>query len=336
MKKLFLVLSLFSITVYAANTFYQPIVANSTVTLNQYTASRAVVLNASKGLSTSSVTDTELTFLSGLAGVVPLTKGGTGQVTADASLNALLPSQTGNSGEFLTTNGSTTAWAAVSGGAGTDPLITSYTTVGSGAHTLTGSPIYIRVRMVGAGGGGAGSSTQSAANGGNGGDGGTTTFGTSLLVAAGGNGSDFNTGAHTAGGTISLGGSPGIGRQGATSRSYGYTIADSATKYPPGTDGAGTPFGDGGGGGITGAAGANAIANTGAGGGGGGGPGSGINGSISGGGGAAGGFIDALILSPGSTSAYAVGAGGDAGSAGTSGAAGGTGAAGFIEVTEYY
>jgi hypothetical protein len=51
---------------------------------------------------------------------VPLTKGGTGQTTANASFNALVPSQTGNSGKFLTTNGTDTSWATSSGAS--DPL----------------------------------------------------------------------------------------------------------------------------------------------------------------------------------------------------------------------
>lgn len=37
--------------------------------------------------------------------------GGTGQTTANAAFNALAPAQTGNSGKFLTTNGTNTSWA---------------------------------------------------------------------------------------------------------------------------------------------------------------------------------------------------------------------------------
>ena len=68
-----------------------------------------------------------------LAGTVPLTSGGTGQTTATAALNALLPTQTGNSGKMLSTDGSNTSWSSV-GGSGT---VTSVTT-GTG---LTGGPI---------------------------------------------------------------------------------------------------------------------------------------------------------------------------------------------------
>jgi microcystin-dependent protein len=44
-----------------------------------------------------------------------ISRGGTGQASANAALNALLPTQTGNSGEFLTTDGTTASWAASSG-----------------------------------------------------------------------------------------------------------------------------------------------------------------------------------------------------------------------------
>ena len=47
-----------------------------------------------------------------LAGVLGIANGGTGQTTAQAAIDALLPSQGGNSGKFLTTNGSVTAWSA--------------------------------------------------------------------------------------------------------------------------------------------------------------------------------------------------------------------------------
>jgi hypothetical protein len=54
-----------------------------------------------------------------LQGVLNIANGGTGQTTATAAINALLPSQTSNAGKYLTTNGTTTSWAPVSGGAGT-------------------------------------------------------------------------------------------------------------------------------------------------------------------------------------------------------------------------
>ena len=46
----------------------------------------------------------------GVTGALPVANGGTGATTADAARNALLPSQTGNSGKFLVTNGTNTLW----------------------------------------------------------------------------------------------------------------------------------------------------------------------------------------------------------------------------------
>jgi hypothetical protein len=46
---------------------------------------------------------------------LPVVNGGTGQTTANAALNALLPSQSGQSGNVLTTNGTNTSWTTVSG-----------------------------------------------------------------------------------------------------------------------------------------------------------------------------------------------------------------------------
>lgn len=54
---------------------------------------------------------------SNVTGTVAIANGGTGQTTATAAFNALAPSQTGNSGEYLTTDGTNTAWAPIVSGA---------------------------------------------------------------------------------------------------------------------------------------------------------------------------------------------------------------------------
>lgn len=213
----------------------------------------------------------------------------------------------------------------------TAPNVTTYTS-GSGTWSRTGSPLYIRVRMVGGGGGGGGANNN-AADGNNGTAGGNTTFGTTLLVAnGGGGGRGDNT--MNSGGTASLGSGPvGTAVSGGSGQGTSTTVSGSYA-YPAGGNGAASPFGGAGGGGAPGVAGAAAAANSGSGGGGG-----GTNGGVSsksGGGGAAGGFVDAIITSPSSTYSYAVGAAG-AGGSGLNGAfAGGNGGAGYIEVTEYY
>ena len=48
---------------------------------------------------------------SSIVGTVAIASGGTGQVTANAAFNALAPSQTSNSGKYLTTDGTNTSWA---------------------------------------------------------------------------------------------------------------------------------------------------------------------------------------------------------------------------------
>jgi hypothetical protein len=48
-----------------------------------------------------------------ITGTLPLASGGTGQTSASAAINALVPSQTSNSGDFLTTNGTSVSWAAI-------------------------------------------------------------------------------------------------------------------------------------------------------------------------------------------------------------------------------
>ena len=51
------------------------------------------------------------TLASNIVGTVAIANGGTGQTTANAAFNALAPSQTSNSGKYLTSDGTNTAWA---------------------------------------------------------------------------------------------------------------------------------------------------------------------------------------------------------------------------------
>lgn len=51
-------------------------------------------------------------------GVVPIAQGGTGQITPDAAINALLPSQSGKNGQILSTDGATVKWIVNTGGTG--------------------------------------------------------------------------------------------------------------------------------------------------------------------------------------------------------------------------
>lgn len=92
-------------------------------------------------------------FVTTYNGVVPILKGGTGEITANASLNALLPSQTSQTGKVLQTDGTNTSWQNFPGGgsvttvgaAGTQGVTTSVTnptttptiSIGLGAITPT-------------------------------------------------------------------------------------------------------------------------------------------------------------------------------------------------------
>ena len=68
---------------------------------------------------------------------LPILNGGTGQTTANAGLNALLPSQTSNSGKVLSTNGTDTSWISASG-TGT---VTSVAATVPNFLSVSGSPI---------------------------------------------------------------------------------------------------------------------------------------------------------------------------------------------------
>jgi len=71
-----------------------------------------------------------------LVGTVPVANGGTGTTTANDAFNALAPTQTGNSGKYLTTDGTNTSWA-------TNPLgtVTSVAATVPSFLNVTGSPI---------------------------------------------------------------------------------------------------------------------------------------------------------------------------------------------------
>ena len=84
-------------------------------------------------------------------GVVPITKGGTGQVTANAAFNALAPSQAAANGQYLKSNGTDTSWDQInistSDITGTLPVANGGTGVttstGSGNNVLSTSPTLV-------------------------------------------------------------------------------------------------------------------------------------------------------------------------------------------------
>ena len=196
-------------------------------------------------------------------------------------------------------------------------------TSASGTYTTPANCKAIYVRMCGGGSGGG-----TTNNSGTGGSGGTTTFGTSLLTATGGAGSSYLAGA---GGSATIS-SPASGFTLTGGQGGGgmYPGTLSSAQYPGGYGGV-NPFGgsacanaqaapSGAGAANTGAGGAGAVTY--------------INNQYAGAGGAAGGYLEAIILSPSATYSYAVGAGGTAGTGGAQN--GGAGGSGIIIVTEFY
>jgi hypothetical protein len=100
---------------------------SATITPTTLTASRTLTIPDATGTILQSGT------------AVTIAQGGTGQTTASAAFDALAPSQTGNSGKYLTTNGTTTSWGTVSGGSAATPtaLGTVYGATGSGTPFTT-------------------------------------------------------------------------------------------------------------------------------------------------------------------------------------------------------
>ena len=72
---------------------------------------------------------TGLPLTTGITGTLGIANGGTGQITANAALNAFLPTQTSNSGKALTTDGTNTAWTSVA----TNPMTTQGDIIYGGA-----------------------------------------------------------------------------------------------------------------------------------------------------------------------------------------------------------
>lgn len=86
--------------------------------------------------------NSDITSLSGLTTALSIGQGGTGAATATAAITALLPSQTGNSGKVLQTNGTVAAWETVSSGSGisiTDDSSTNAVRYPLFTNAITGS-----------------------------------------------------------------------------------------------------------------------------------------------------------------------------------------------------
>lgn len=80
----------------------------------------------------STISDLSSQTVQNVSGIVAIANGGTGQSNATAALNNLLPSQTGNNGKVLQTDGSNANWATVtSAPTGTANTVAYYNSLGN-------------------------------------------------------------------------------------------------------------------------------------------------------------------------------------------------------------
>jgi len=101
------------------------------------TVTSVEVSGGTTGLTTSGGPVTESGTIT-LAGILNIANGGTGANTANSAFNALAPTQTGNSGKFLTTDGTDTSWATISG---TGTVTSIEVSGGTTGLTTTGGPV---------------------------------------------------------------------------------------------------------------------------------------------------------------------------------------------------
>lgn len=103
-----------------------------------------------------------------VGGVTPIANGGTGETTASAAINALVPSQSGNNDYFLQTNGTSVLWAAAAAG------ISMQVFTASGTYTRPSGKTNFLVLCTGGGGGSGGCEDDAVTNASGGGGGGGT------------------------------------------------------------------------------------------------------------------------------------------------------------------
>ena len=114
----------------ADGTAGQVLSTNGSATLAWATAAASGVTTFSAG-TTGFTPSTATSGVVTLAGTLAIANGGTGQTTATAATNALLPSQAANSGKYLTTDGTNTSWGTVSASPGGSTTQIQYNNAGA-------------------------------------------------------------------------------------------------------------------------------------------------------------------------------------------------------------
>jgi hypothetical protein len=118
-------------------------------------SSMADLLGGTTGQVLKKNTDTDMDFvwgtvagdIEGVSVTSPITGGGTsGTVTIGIDSTAVVPSQTGNSGKYLTTDGTDSSWAAVSSGASVQVVgATTSTTVSTTSASYVDSGLTVTI-----------------------------------------------------------------------------------------------------------------------------------------------------------------------------------------------
>lgn len=112
----------------------------TSVTTSSVSSGTVTSVNASGGTTGLNFTGGPITS-SGtltLSGTLSIANGGTGQITANSALNALLPTQAGNAGKILSTDGTNTSWIDSGAGSGT---VTSVNATVPSILSVSGVPI---------------------------------------------------------------------------------------------------------------------------------------------------------------------------------------------------
>ena len=88
-----------------------------------------------------------------VASPIPIADGGTGQAIANAAFNALAPSQGGNNGKVLQTDGTNTSWQTPSGGSPVMTTLLDNTAGGAANWTTSYTPTKSGLVRIDVGGG---------------------------------------------------------------------------------------------------------------------------------------------------------------------------------------
>jgi hypothetical protein len=105
-----------------------------TIAASAATAGVSSITFAGTGLTPATATGGDVT----VGGILQIDNGGTGETTPNGALTALLPPQSGQSGKYLTTNGSSASWGTIAGSGTVTSINVASNVTG---FTFTGGPI---------------------------------------------------------------------------------------------------------------------------------------------------------------------------------------------------